>query len=103
MPKKCGMMNCKGNYNISFKSRGFRLPKDELECQKWLSVLPTREGFTLDLAKFFICERQWLAYKTVVAVRGGRIRPLEPPSIPTPTPAPCPPRWKINNLPTLNR
>ena len=38
MPNKCGIVNCKGNYNPENKCRIFKLPKDGIEQQKWLDV-----------------------------------------------------------------
>ena len=51
MPNKCGVVNCKGNYNEANKCRVFKIPKDELERQKWLAVLPHGENLVLDPAK----------------------------------------------------
>ena len=51
MPNKCGVVNCKGNDNEANKCRVFKIPKDELERQKWLAVLPHGENLVLDPAK----------------------------------------------------
>ena len=70
MPNKCGVVNCKGNYNESNKCRVFKLPKDEKEREKWLNVLPPRENFVVEPSKFFICERHWPADTRMVTVPG---------------------------------
>lgn len=57
MPNKCGIVNCKGNYNDANKYSVFKVPKDESERKKWLDVLPPRENFVLDPAKFFLSVR----------------------------------------------
>ena len=96
MPNKCGVVNCKGNYDPSQKCRVFRLPKDTHEQQKWLNVLPLRDGFVIDLSKFFICEKHCPADTQMVTISGGSTRPVSPPSIfdmpssclPSPKPAP---------------
>ena len=81
MPNKCGVVNCKGNYDPSQKCRVFRLPKDTHEQQKWLNVLPLRDGFVIDLSKFFICEKHCPADTQTVAIPGGSTRPVSPTSI----------------------
>lgn len=96
MPNKCGVVNCKGNYNESNKCRVFRLPKDEAERQKWLDVLPPRDNFIIEPSKFFICERHWPENTQMINLPGGHTRPACAPSIfnvpssclPTPKPAP---------------
>ena len=64
--------------------------------KKWLNVLPPRDGFVIDLSKFFICEKHWPADTQMVTIPGGSTRPVSPPSIfdvpssclPSPKPAP---------------
>ena len=98
MPNKCGVVNCKGNYNKENKCRVFRLPKDQSERQKWLDVLPPRENFDVDPDKFFICEKHWDSDPPLIKLPGGSTRPSIPPSVfnvpasclPTPKPAPRP-------------
>ncbi|GFN90020.1 hypothetical protein PoB_001652600 [Plakobranchus ocellatus] len=46
MSNKCDIVNYKGKYIEENECRVFRLPKDELERQKWLEVLPPRESCT---------------------------------------------------------
>lgn len=106
MPNKCGVVNCNGNYNDSNKCRVFKLPKDELEKQKWLNVLPPRENFVIDPSKFFICERHWPTETQMITIPGGHTRPRLPPSIfnvprscmPTPQPAPRKPKIEDQQL-----
>ena len=84
----------------------FRVPKDQLEREKWLAVLPPRENF-LDPDKFFICEtqRHWPADPSLVKLQAAVIRPAIPPSafnvpkacLPTGKPSPRPPKTEMNN------
>ena len=95
MVNKCGVVNCKGNYNAINKCRVFKIPKNEEERKKWLAVLPSRENFSIDPEKFFVCEKHWPADHETVKIPGGT-RPANPPSIfdvpasclPTPKPSP---------------
>ena len=97
MVNKCGVFNCKGNYYKDKKCRVFRLPRDHNERQKWINVLPPREGFVIDADKFFICEKHW-SNPPMIKIAGGSTRPAIPPSIfdvpksclPTPKPSPRP-------------
>ena len=57
MPNKCGVVNCKGNYNELNKCCVFKLPNDEVEKQKWINVLPPRKNFIMEPSKF-LCEKQ---------------------------------------------
>ncbi|KAF2347685.1 hypothetical protein FHG87_021559 [Trinorchestia longiramus] len=54
MPKQCGIVNYRGNYNNENRPRRFRLPEEQSERQKWLDVLPPRENFVVNPDKFFI-------------------------------------------------
>ncbi|KAG1683759.1 hypothetical protein GQR58_009762 [Nymphon striatum] len=99
MPKKCGVVNCNGNYTAANKCRVFRLPNEESERQKWLNVIPPRRNFVIDHSKFYvICEKHWPQDAPMKKVPGGVTRPTCPPSIfdvpsscmPTPKPAPRP-------------
>jgi hypothetical protein len=106
MPNKCGVVNCKGNYNKDNKCRVFKLPKEDSEKQKWLNVLPPRQDFVIDSGKFFICERHWPSNSPHVKVPGGFSRPAIPPSIfnvptsclPTPKAAPRKPKEEDEQL-----
>lgn len=106
MPRKCGVFNCKGNYNELNKCRVFRLPADTLERQKWLNVLPPRKDFVVDPSKFVICEKHWPDGIKMVTIPGGSTRPAVPPSIfdvppsclPSPKPAPRPPKVEDKQL-----
>ena len=63
-----------------------------------MNVLPPRDGFVIDLSKFFICEKHCPADTQMVtrSIPGGSTRPESPPSIfyvpssclPSPKPAP---------------
>ena len=60
------------------------------------NVLPPRDGFVIDLSKFFICEKHCPADTQMVTIPGGSTRTVSPPSIfdvpssclPSPKPAP---------------
>ncbi|KAF2364041.1 Zinc finger C2CH-type [Trinorchestia longiramus] len=93
MPNKCGVVNCRGNYNKENKRRVFRLPKEQSERQKWLDVLPPRENFVVNPDKFFIYEIHWAADTLLIKLRGGSMRPGIPPSIFN-VPASCLPSLK---------
>jgi len=93
MPNKCGIVNCNGNYNNYNKCRVFKLPKKQCEKQKWLNVLPPRQGFTIDPKKFFICEKHWPSDSPYVTLPGGFTRPAIEPSI-FPVPKSCLPTYK---------
>lgn len=100
MPNKCGVVNCKGNYNAANKCRVFKIPKNEEDRQKWLAVLPPRENFVVDPDRFFVCEKHWPADFPTVRLPGGITRPAAPPSIfhvpasclPSPKAPPRPPK-----------
>ncbi|GFR79412.1 coiled-coil domain-containing protein 108 [Elysia marginata] len=106
MPNKCGVVNCKGNYDSAHKCRVFRLPKNVHDQQKWLNVLPPREGFVIDPSQFFICEKHWPAETQMIKIPGASTRPVSPPSIfdvplsclLTPKPAPRQPKVEDKQL-----
>ncbi|KAF2349564.1 hypothetical protein FHG87_019680 [Trinorchestia longiramus] len=54
MPNKCGVVNCRGNYNKENKHCVFHLPKEQSERHMWLDVLPPRENVVVNPDKFFI-------------------------------------------------
>ena len=80
MPNKCGIVNCKGNYNDANKCRVFKVPREDSEKKK-LEVLPPRKNFVIDPAKFFICEKHWPLKPPMVKLPGGFTRPAIPPSV----------------------
>ena len=80
MVNKCGVVNCRGNYDASSKCRVFRLPTKTRESQIWLDVLPQKET-VLDPLIFFICENHWPINTPMMKIPGGFTRPVEPPSI----------------------
>ncbi|KAF2353369.1 Zinc finger C2CH-type [Trinorchestia longiramus] len=98
MPNKCGVENCRGNYNKENRRRVFRRPKEQFERQKWLDVIPSRENFVVNPDKSFICEIHWGADLPLIKLCGGSMRPGIPRSIfnvpvsclPSPKPAPRP-------------
>ncbi|KAF2366136.1 hypothetical protein FHG87_003112 [Trinorchestia longiramus] len=98
MPNKCGIVNCRGNYNKENRRRVFRLPKEQTERQKRLDVLPPRENFVVNPDKFFICEIHWSADPPLIKLRGGSMRPGIPLSIFT-VPASCLPSPKLTPHP----
>lgn len=99
MPNKCGIVNCRGNYDVSSKCSVYKLPKDDPERQTWLAVIPPRKDFDISNAKsFFICEKHWPENPPMKKLPGGTTRPAVAPSIfdvpasclPTPKPPPRP-------------
>ena len=96
MPNRCGVFNCRGNYDEANKCRVFRLPKEEGAQQKLLAMLPPCKNFSPDPAKFHICEKHWPPDTPMMKIPGGSTRPVLPPNIfnvpPSclPTPKPCP-------------
>lgn len=81
MPNKCGVVNCKGNYNDANKCRVFKVPREESERKKWLDALPPRENFVVVPDKFFVCEKHWPSNTPTIKLPGGSTRPAVPPSI----------------------
>ena len=57
----------------------FQLAKDESDKQASLNVLPQRNGFQINPAKFFICERP--KHSPRVKLPGGYSRPALPSSV----------------------
>ncbi|KAF2351639.1 Zinc finger C2CH-type [Trinorchestia longiramus] len=98
MPNKCGIVNCRGNYNKENRRRVFRLPKEQSERQKWFDVLPPRENFVVNPDKFFICEIHWGADPPLIKLRGGSMQPGIPPCIFN-VPASCLPSPKLTPRP----
>ena len=93
MPNKCNVVKCKCNYSKDYSCRVFRLPKDQLERQLWLDVLPPRENFVVNPDKFFICEKNWGADLLFIKLPVGFTRSTIPPSVfnvPTSCLPPCP-------------
>ena len=76
MGRKCCVTNCRGNYDFKSKEKVFRLPVDENERKRWLSVIP-RDN-TPNTKDKVVCERHWPnGYETVMHY--GKQRPLKPP------------------------
>ncbi|KAF2347507.1 Zinc finger C2CH-type [Trinorchestia longiramus] len=98
MPNKCGIVNCRANYNKENRRRVFCLPKEQSERQNWLDVLPPRENFVVNPDKFFICEIHWGADPSLIKLRGGSMRPGIPSSIFN-VPASCLPSPKLTPRP----
>ena len=108
MVNKCGVVNCRGNYDAANKVRLFRLPQlpDEEKQKQWIASLPPRKNFVIDPNKFWICERHWPTDAPMKTCPGGYKRPLDPPSIfnvppsclPTPKPQPRPAKDENKNL-----
>lgn len=107
MPNKCGIVNCRGNYDDLTKSRVFKLPKDDPERQKWLAVIPPREDLDVSQAKsFFVCEKHWPENPPLKKLPGGTTRPAVAPSIfdvpasclPTARPPPRPAKQEDRQL-----
>lgn len=96
MPNKCGVVNCKGNYNRDNRCPVFRLPKDRFERQQWLDVLPLRENFVVDSAKFFICEKHWTSDPPIIRPPSVFNVPLS--CLPSSKPAPRPAKTEDTHL-----
>ena len=78
MGRKCCVTNCRGNYDFKSKEKVFRLPVDENERKRWLSVIP-RDN-TPNTKDTVVCERHWPnGYETVMHY--GKQRPLNLPSL----------------------
>ena len=99
MPNKCGIVNCRGNYDALSKCRVFKLPTVDPERQKWLAKIPSRKDLNIATAKsFFVCEKHWPPNCPMKKLPGGAKRPAVAPSIfdlpasclPTPQPPPRP-------------
>jgi len=77
MPNKCGIVNCRGNYDLLSKCRVFKLPIFDPERQKWLAVIPPRKDFDIANAKsFFVCEKHWPQNPPMKKLPGGTTRHL---------------------------
>lgn len=95
MVNKCGVVNCKGNYNKANKCRLFKLPADSLERQRWIEAIPPREHFVINPETYRICERHWREGYAAKGI-GTKARPVDPPTefdvlkscLPTPKPPP---------------
>ena len=95
MPNKCGIVNCRGNYDLLSKRRIFKLPRLDPERQRWLAVIPPRKDFNVANAKsFFICEKHWPQNPPMKKLPGGTTRPAVAPSI-FDVPASCLPTPQI--------
>ena len=48
MVNKCGVVNCRGNYDAENKVRLFRLPQlpDEEKQKHWIAALPPRKDLS---------------------------------------------------------
>ena len=78
MPNKCCVYDCNGNYNKENKEKVFRLPKDPVERERWMKIIP-RDNIP-DNPNTVLCERHFPTdYETVTVF--GRKRPRHPPSI----------------------
>ena len=58
----------------------FKLPKNEIERQKWIAVIPPRVDFKINPETFLICERHWKPGYSSVKIPGGLTRPNIPPT-----------------------
>ena len=65
--------NAMGTTTMKTKCSVFKLPKDESDKQTSLNVLPQRNSFQINPAKFFICERP--KHSPSVKLPGGYSRP----------------------------
>ena len=82
MSNKCGIVNCRGNYNLLSKRRIFKLPSLDPERQRWLAVISPRKDFDIGNAKsFFVCEKHWPQNLPMKKLPGGTTRSAVAPSI----------------------
>ena len=58
----------------------FKLPKNEIERQKWIAVIPPRVDFKINPETYLICERHWKPGYSSVKIPGGLTRPNIPPT-----------------------
>ena len=99
MLNKCGIVNCRGNYDALSKCRVIKLPSVDPERQMRLAKIPPRKHFDIANAKsFFVCEKHWPPNASMKKLPGGTTRPAVAPNIfdvpasclPTPQPPPRP-------------
>ena len=81
MVNKCGVVNCRGNYDDASKIQMVRLPADEVEQQRWKDAIPQRVGFEIKRETFRICLAHWPKDTPMKKFRGGFLVPIDPPSI----------------------
>ena len=107
MPDHCSIAECGGNYDKDRKATVFRLPKDPVDRQRWINVLPPLRGKVINPKTFRICRRHWPADTPTKPAQGGTRRPIDPPSIfenvpasvlPSPKPPPRPAKDPNRNL-----
>ena len=85
MPRKCCVFGCRTNYdseklkNDGKKLSVFRLPSHDDEREKWVKAV-LNANLTIN-SNTVICELHWPPNFEVVKVRGGKIRPKNPPSV----------------------
>ena len=82
MPRKCCVFDCNTNYDSKRNTQKlsvYRLPSDENEREAWIRAVPNAN---LTVSKnTVICELHWPDNFEIVKVRGGKLRPKNPPSI----------------------
>ena len=81
MPFKCNVVNCKGNYNKDLACSVYTLPKDSVEKQKWINVIPAFQHRKASIENFRLCRNHWPEDTPIIKVRGSYTRPALPPSI----------------------
>ena len=84
MPKKCCVYACSTNYARSKnksqdKVSVFRFPKDISDKEKWMQAVPNSNLIVSD--NTVICELHWPKNFETLKVRGGKLRPKNPPSL----------------------
>ena len=95
MVNKCGVVNCRGNYNRVEKCRLFKFPTDSIERQAWIRAVPPRVNFEINPDTYHICEKHWKEGYASKG-KGKKKRPVFPPTefdvkqscLPTNQPAP---------------
>ena len=81
MPFNCNAINCKGYYSKHVKVSLFRLPSDPLEQARWIKAIPHFNEKKCNIENFRLCSKHWPVDVPMTKVRGGSVRPSEPPRV----------------------
>lgn len=84
MGLKCCVPNCDSNYDKNVKKSGkyvsvYSFPRVEEERNKWKKVIPRSNLVITDHTR--VCRLHWPENADFVKVRGGMLRPKNPPSL----------------------
>ena len=81
MPYRCSILNCKGNYDKENACTLYKLPANLNEQQRWTDAIPSFKQLGTSIKHFKICDKHWPPDRPMVTLRGGVLRPADPPSI----------------------